>query len=118
MSERWQNREATLARHHAFWRGEQTDRPLAGAYLGAYEVADVYLVAEDNQLLEPQQIVPERFFDVFAARCEASERLGEDLFRPLSPLYCVPWLEAILGCPVRVHSQACWAEVLLAEDEP
>ncbi len=109
---------AALARHRAFWRGEQTDRPLAGAYLGEYEVADIYLVAGDGDLLEPQRLVPERFLEVFVQRCETSEGLGQDLFRPLSPLYCVPWLEAILGCPVRVHSQACWAEALLDEDEP
>ena len=118
MSEEREEPASALARHRAFWRGEQTDRPLAGAYLGGYEVADVYLVAGDGDLLEPQQLVPERFLEVFVQRCEKSEGLGQDLFRPLSPLYCVPWLEAMLGCPVRVHSQACWAESLLDEDEP
>lgn len=118
MSEEREEPASALARHRAFCRGEQTDRPLAGAYLGGYEVADVYLVAGDGDLLEPQQLVPERFLEVFVQRCEKSEGLGQDLFRPLSPLYCVPWLEAMLGCPVRVHSQACWAESLLDEDEP
>jgi hypothetical protein len=118
MTGQQQEPPATLARHLAFWRREQADRPLAGAYLGGYEVPDVYLAAQDGELLQPQHLVPERFFDMFIARCKTSERLGQDLFRPLSPLYSVPWLEAVLGCPIRVHAQACWAEALLAADMP
>lgn len=113
-----QDLEAAIARNLAFWRGGQTDRPLVGVYLGGYMVDDVYLVASEGDLLQPQQLVPERFFDLLAERCKAANRLDQDLIRPVSPLNYVPWLEAILGCPIRVHSQSCWAEPLLAEDEP
>jgi hypothetical protein len=109
---------AALRRNLAFWRGEPTDRPLAGVYLGDYEVPDVYLAAQDGDLLRPEHILPERFFGRFAARCEIGERLGQDLIPPLSPLYCVPWLEAILGCPIRVGAEACWAEPLLPSGAP
>ena len=113
-----QDLEAAIARNLAFWRGEQTDRPLVGVYVGGYLSAEIYLVAQEGDLLQPHQLAPERFFDLFAERCEAAERLDQDLIRPVSPPHSVPWLEAILGCPIRVGAQAVWAEPLLTEDEP
>lgn len=107
-----------LARHRAFWRGDPVDRPLLGLYLGGYEVPDVYRVAADGDALQPGQLLPERFFEVQAARCEALEQFDQDLLRPVSPLYCVPWLEALLGCSVYVHSDVCWPERLLPAHEP
>ena len=59
--------EAAIARNLAFWRGEQTDRPLVGVYLGGYEHDDIYLVARDGDRLRPQQLAPERFVDLFTA---------------------------------------------------
>ncbi|MFH1571744.1 MAG: hypothetical protein ABIL09_27390 [Gemmatimonadota bacterium] len=110
--------EARLARHRAFWRGDPVDRPLLGAYLGGYEVPDVYRVARDGDQLEPRHLRPQPFLELFTARCEALERLDQDLFRPASPLYSVPWLEAILGCRVYVHSEVCWPERALGRDQP
>ena len=110
--------EAAIARNLAFWRGEQTERPLVGVYLGGYEQDDIYLVAQDGDRLQPQQLTPERFIDLFTGRCKAAEQLDQDLIRPLAPLYCVPWLEAILGCSLRVDARACWAEPLLPAEEP
>lgn len=108
----------TLARHRAFWRRDPVDRPLLGVYLGGYEVPDVYQVAADGTRLLPGDLDATRLHDIQAARCDALEDLDQDLIRPVSPLYCVPWLEAILGCDVYVHSEVCWPERLLPEDQP
>jgi len=109
---------SALRRHLAFWRRGDTDRPLLGVYLGGYLQQDIYRVAREGERLYPEQLVPERFFDLILRRCQALQRLDQDLIRPLEPPASVPWLEGILGCSIRVHAQSVWAEPLLAEDAP
>jgi hypothetical protein len=109
---------ATVQRRHlAFWRQEETDRPLVGVYLGGYLLPDIYRVAQEGERLDPEQLTPEPFLDLLLQRCEALQRLEQDLVRPLEPPASVPWLEGMLGCPIRVHAQSVWAEPLLGEGE-
>jgi len=88
-----------------------------GVYLGGYLQQDIYRVAQEGELLHPAQLVPERFFDLFLQRCQAVQEFDQDLVSPLEPLNSVPWLEAMLGCPIRVQAESIWAEPLLGEDD-
>jgi hypothetical protein len=107
------NSADTIARHLAFWRRDEVERPLLGVYLGSYMSADIYKVAQEGELLQPAQLEPERFFDSLAEQLAQLDGLDQDLIVPAQPISSVPWLEAMFGSPVRVSNQAVWAETLL-----
>lgn len=105
----------TIERHLAFWRRDRSALPLLGVYLGSYLSEDIYLIAKEGELLQPDQLQPERFYDSFSRKIALLDGLEQDLIYPAQPISSVPWLEAMFGCTVRVSSQAVWAETLLEE---
>ncbi len=109
---------ALLQRHRAFWRLEDTGRALVGVYLGSYLTDVIYRVANENELLLPGQLDPELFIDALIEDCRATQNLEQDLIIPLQPISSVPWLEGMLGCPIRVQAQSVWAEPALAKGMP
>lgn len=106
-----------LQRHLAFWRLEETNRPLIGVYLGGYLAEEIYLVAKENELLSPTQLAPEIFIDSLIDHCQTIQNLEQDLVMPLQPISSVPWLEGMLGCPIRVQAQSVWAEAIIIRGE-
>jgi hypothetical protein len=102
----------------AFWNLQEVDRPLVGVYLGGYLDNDIYEVAEDGSHLLPDQLVSERFFELFWQDFLALQRIDQDLIYPIQPLSSIPWLEGMLGCPIRVGAQSVWAEQVLGKDQP
>ena len=109
---------ALLQRHRAFWRLEDTGRPLFGVYMGSYLTDVIYRVAKDNEQLLPGQMDPELFIEALIDDCQAAQNLEQDLIRPFQPISSVPWLEGMLGCPIRVQAQSVWAEPALAKGLP
>jgi len=102
-----------IARHLAFWSRDHVERPLLGVYPGSYLSEDIYLVAKEGELVQPGQLEPERFFATLSHQISQLDDLDQDLICPAQPISSIPWLEAMFGCPVRVSSQAVWAETLL-----
>lgn len=107
-----------LQRHLAFWRMENVDRPLVGVYLGEELVDDVYQVGQEGGRLSAGDMRPERLFDSHWRDHLALQRIDQDLICPVQPLYSVPWMEAMLGCSIRIQAQAVWAETVLEGDKP
>jgi len=97
---------------------EKTDRPLLGLFLQSYIVPDVYRIAEEDDVLEPQQLRAERYFDLHLERHRLIGNLPQDFIRPVEPLNWMPWLEAVLGLPLQVKNQTVWAEPILAGERP
>jgi hypothetical protein len=107
-----------LQRHRAFWRLEDVDQPLVGVYLGGYLVNDIYQVAKEDSILLPDQMIPQKFFDLFWQYHLNLQKVDQDLIYPVQPLSSVPWLEGMLGCTVHVMAQSAWAEPVLEKNEP
>jgi hypothetical protein len=53
------------------------------------------------------------FIHSMFADCQAVQDLAQDLIVPLQPISSVPWLEGMLGCPIRVQAQSVWAEAAI-----
>ena len=107
-----------LARHWKFWRLEKSDRPLLGLFLQPYIVPDVYRIAGEDDCLEPQQLKAERYFDLHLERHRLIQNLTQDFVRPVEPLNWMPWLEGVLGLPLKVKNQTVWAEHILEPERP
>lgn len=107
-----------ISRNLAFWRCDDVDHPLVGAYVGGYTHPVIYEVAQEGDWLRPDQMVAERFFDHIKSLCRITEELDIDLFMPAAPPSGVPWLEACLGMPIKVYRDSIWPHPILGEKEP
>ncbi len=118
-----------LEKHRAFWNMEAVEKPLLRVtqYRSTgfgqqpakmrLPLADGTMASEDVFYLEPGMLSPERF----APRDErpsAVPAASGDVFPVLAPFTKVPWMEAILGCPIRVSlpSSSMWSEPALGSD--
>ncbi len=48
----------------------------------------------------PDDINPNDFVEDQLKYLELSEQINDDVYRSVMPLASVPWMEAILGCPI------------------
>ena len=93
---------SVLDRHQGFWHRGPADRPL----LGLSRWAQVTMGQFDwglptpEGILEPEMLRVERMLPRYEALF-AERPLDDDLGWPAMPPTAIPWLEAILGCPVR-----------------
>jgi hypothetical protein len=125
-----------LDRHKAFWNMEDVNQPLL-ATLPSSEEAPMKLILADGAIaaeglhLKPHMLSPEkihpRLLHLFGrTKLEDEERspysVG-DIFSPVTPYGKIPWMEAIVGCPIQVSvkGNTMWArpvpEADLAEIE-
>jgi hypothetical protein len=110
-----------LARHEAFWRCEPAGSPLLGlSRWGQVTMAqfDWDLPAPEGTL-EPEMLRVEHLLPQYEALF-AGRPLDDDLCWPAMPPTAIPWLEAILGCPVRysIPSGSMSAEPVRPDDLP
>jgi hypothetical protein len=94
---------ARLKRHQAFLRREPVDRPLIGSWLNGFFVHQQYpgvAAALRPGPIEPDDIPIELFLQEVDALGQAYAELDDDYPFSMGAFYGVPWLEAIMGCPV------------------
>jgi hypothetical protein len=110
------NIDDLLERHKAFWRKDDVDKPLLkvtrnnsiyGQQVApmSFPLPDGNLMEDDVFYLEPDMLDPKRFYRTYDKASEQPETNG-DLFHVEAPYLRVPWMEAIVGCPIRVSRQA------------
>jgi hypothetical protein len=109
-----QSPESLLPRHEAFLRCEKADRPLLGAWLGGYYPAEQFPQGHHawhvGQVLQPKDIRFKAFRGDHERLYRLHQEVDDDFFYVGSPYWGIPWLEAILGCPIRVGETSCWSE--------
>jgi hypothetical protein len=95
-----------LTRHEAFWKRQEVNRPLVQ-------------IRRDRRKLENTDIRPE-MLDVEELTSHAGDKslarslLNQDLFHLECAFSGVPWMEAILGCPIKAGAaEAMWPQPAL-----
>lgn len=109
-----QTPEQLIGRHEAFLRCEPVDRPLLGFWLGGYYPAEQFPAGtshwREDQALTPADVT----FAAFAGDYANLERIhadaDDDFFYVGAAYWGIPWMEAILGCPVVATPTNCRAE--------
>jgi hypothetical protein len=92
-----------LRRHRAFLNSEPTDRPLIGSWLFGFFVHQQYpsvAAAMQPGPVQPDDIPIQLFLQDVDALWEAYSELDDDYPFSMGAFYGVPWMEAIMGCPV------------------
>jgi hypothetical protein len=114
--------EATLRQHAAFWVREEVDRPLVGT--GARRLhfplrALRTLLNAEEGLITPDMMEVGPFLDHIDEQFSSEGLLLGDLFWSAYPSAAIPWMEAILGCPIHIskESDSLWSEPFLTHWE-
>ena len=109
--------EELIAHHEAFLRCERADRPLLGFWFGGYYPAEQFprgrSAWREGQTLLPDDLRLERFAADYENLYRLHRDVDDDFFYVASAYWGVPWLEAMLGCPVVVGPTTCWADPCL-----
>ena len=105
--------ELLVPKHEAFLQCEPVDRPLLGAWLGGYYPAEQFPQGHSTwcigQRLEPREVRFEAFRDDYEALYHKHREADDDFFYVGSAYWGIPWLEAIVGCPIHAGETSCWA---------
>ena len=102
--------EERLALHRAFWDREEQPRPLASFRVGDFFFSRHFKAA--HGLLEPDTSITPEMLDVAAflpdyeRMFQESEAIGQDSFWTAEPFTGIPWMEAILGSPIRAGRES------------
>jgi hypothetical protein len=92
-----------LERHRAFFHRRPADRPLIGSWLFGFFVHQQYpsvAAAMKPGPIQPEDIPIELFLKDVDALYAAYTELDDDYPFSMGAFYGVPWMEAIMGCPV------------------
>ena len=103
-----------IERHKAFTECREVDRPLlciavmGRGYARAYE--NTFKNIPSKRAVEPDDLVMEDFLKDIDNFINWNEDAGGEYFQPVSPLFYIPWTEAIIGCPVFAGKDSFYAE--------
>lgn len=92
-----------LKRCEIFWARQSTDRPLLSCLVGSYAMVKNYphgVAQIPNGLIQPTDINLESLRPDYENLFVQQERAGVDVPWAAYPLISIPWVEAILGCPI------------------
>ena len=113
-----------LQRQRAFWHRDRVERPLLTAILYEPLAAMRVPVASecwqgDNLRLTPEMLDPVAFADFEQGPTDPQALLRGDIFRVRAAFRRIPWLEAILGCPIYADrvSGSIWSTPILKSVE-
>ena len=98
--------EQRLEAHRRFWRREDHGKPLCAAYVAPdfffsthYEAVR-HLLLEPGKTITPDMLEVQAFLPDYERMYQQSLELEQDAFWVGTPFTGIPWMEAILGCPV------------------
>jgi hypothetical protein len=96
-----------------FWNGQAVDRPLISFWIGTFSIPDLYPISmsrlPDGQLT-PDDIDFNLFEEDYISLFEKNLGSCSDAPWGAFPLMTIPWVEAILGCPIIKKGNNIWAE--------
>ncbi|MDO8686033.1 MAG: uroporphyrinogen decarboxylase family protein [Clostridiales bacterium] len=101
-----------LEKHRAFWEHRPSDRPLLGCNIGMFVHHHCPLTMKGipEGIVKPDDINVQLFLEDCENLYLAHKELGDDYPFIASPFVFIPWMEAIMGCPVRASESSIWAE--------
>ncbi len=107
--------EKLVERHRAFLSLADADRPLFGIRRHWDHRPPPFLLqsAGEGAIVQPQDLDPQPFLDWYEIFLEEDARIPDDTFHPAKPYFAIPWMEAILGCPVLLYPSTMYPEPIL-----
>lgn len=106
--------QSRIDRFNSFWYRKETDRPTVGFQIGSPFVARRLdagnrLLAE-NKLITHDMINVDEFIESYEKNYETSLLVDQDSYWTAEPYNGIPWIEAIVGCPI-IGSKASFRSI-------
>ncbi|MCL4385900.1 MAG: hypothetical protein M1479_09465 [Actinobacteria bacterium] len=115
------NIKELIYKNRAFFNRDMVDRPLIGVGIIGREYMRFYKEISKNmnegKQLNPDDIIIEDFIKDVDNFILMHEEAGGDLFYPAAPFYYIPWMEAIIGCPIYIGKESFYAKPFIHEWE-
>ena len=121
------NHPDKIARYRTFWNRDEVKRPMAGFSLVGWFPLGEFAAAKSwgcDGYLTPEMIDPQAFLEDHFRMLREGEAMDDDIIRGACPAQvAVPWLQGMLGCPMRVlphnvlgeERHLPWAEALAVQ---
>ena len=107
-----------IKRHQAFLKREACDRPLIGNWLYGFYIDQQYprvAAAMRPGEIKPEDIPIELFMEDVDALYAAYSELNDDYPFSMGAFYGIPWMEAIMGCPINFSGTTMWANACIPQ---
>lgn len=91
---------------------KKNEKPLFGCTLGMFtkEHLPRTTAAFPDRQLTPEDVDIEAFLEDCEALWEAHNKMDDDFPFVAAPVTSIPWMEAIMGCPIMCKDNSIWAE--------
>lgn len=110
------NDPAKIQRYTQFWNREAVTRPLVGfTFIGWFPLNEFSACQSWNSTyyLNPGMVNPQSFMNDYIRLMQEGEKVNDDLIRGACPMQvAVPFLPAMLGCPLRILPENVMGEEL------
>lgn len=107
--------QEVINKHKDFWKLKPVSRPLIGYCMGGWSQMQLYESGRKTLptgLLEPDMLKPELFLPDYEKILTCNNILQDDLVHSAEPFPAIPWMEAIIGCPIYNSGENIWSEPL------
>jgi len=94
-----------------FWNLEDTARPLIGFDVGGFFPFQWFGALKEigeNVWLQPDHLVVEKYLNDYTKVYQRASNVHDYLIKGVSPIPAIPWMEAMLGCPVEISGDSIW----------
>jgi hypothetical protein len=109
MVQKQRDLQALLERHRKFWELEEVDRPLLVVPVDVYAPTKRFCSTLRTNVLEPDAVDAMLVMEEYDRLAAMHEEIGDDYLVGAEPVLGVPWLEAMVGCPIHVSSTGAMA---------
>ena len=109
----------SIERHQAFWQRQETHRPLLGCHIGLFVNEQFPRLMETIPpgLVEPEDIRVDPFLEDCEHLYQSYREVGDDYPFVAAAFAYIPWMEAIMGCPIQSSPTSFWAEPCIRDWE-
>ena len=94
-----------------FWNLEETPYPIIGFDVGGFFPFQWFGALRElgeNVWLEPEHLEVSKYLDDYTSVYKRASSVNDDFIKGVSPIPAIPWMEAILGCPVEISGESIW----------
>jgi hypothetical protein len=108
-----QSLSGKIDRYARFWACSPVERPLIGFSVGGWFPLESYRTLQKlraAESLRPDDLDPAAFLEDYEGVVGLWDGVEDDMIRGVAPIPPFPWLEAMLGCRIRIGDESVWAE--------
>ena len=110
--------EEKIDGYQKFWNLETVKHPIIGFDVGGFFPFQWFGALRDikeNEWMQPEHLIVEKYLRDYTKLYKRSSSVNDDLIKGVSPIPAIPWIEAMLGCPVEISGESIWGRERNAE---